>query len=148
MPKPPNNSSGVVHFSMPARVYYEDTDAAGVVYYANYLKYFERCRSEWLRAIGHDQRHLAREHLLGFVVRSVTLDYLKPARLDDLLDIDLSVEKLGRAQIVFRQSAVLRRPDGDDVCVSGRIQVACVNVAVMKPAAIPGWLRTSLEQLA
>jgi acyl-CoA thioester hydrolase len=70
-------------FTIPVRIYYEDTDAGGVVYYANYLKFLERCRTEWLRAIGHDQADLLRDPGIAFVVRSVSLEYLKPARLDD-----------------------------------------------------------------
>ena len=73
-------------FTIPVRIYYEDTDAGGVVYYANYLKYLERCRTEWLREIGHDQADLLRDPGIAFVVRSVSLEYLKPARLDDLLN--------------------------------------------------------------
>jgi biopolymer transport protein TolQ len=81
-------------FTIPVRIYYEDTDAGGVVYYANYLKFFERCRSEWLRAIGHQQAELLRDPGIAFVVRSVSIDYLKPARLDDQLVVGLEVEKI------------------------------------------------------
>ncbi|MDR0234474.1 MAG: tol-pal system-associated acyl-CoA thioesterase [Zoogloeaceae bacterium] len=129
---------------MPARVYYEDTDAAGVVYYASYLKFFERCRTEWVRSIGHGQQEFMDSHGLVFVVRSVQLDYLAPGRLDDLLSIELSVEKLGRARIVFRQRA--RR--GDQILVDGVVQVACVDISVMKSTPIPPWLRAKLAELA
>lgn len=130
-------------FAIPVRIYYEDTDTAGVVYYANYLKFFERCRTEWIRAVGHDQSDLASEHGIGFVVRSVTCEYLKPARLDDLLSIGLEVEKLGRAMIVFRQH--VRR--GDEELVTGTVKIACVNVEKMKSAPIPEFLRAKLETL-
>jgi acyl-CoA thioester hydrolase len=80
-----NHEQKPTHSPVPVRVYYEDTDAGGVIYYANYLKFLERCRTEWLRAIGHDQADLLRDPGIAFVVRSVSLEYLKPARLDDEL---------------------------------------------------------------
>ncbi|HRC61225.1 MAG TPA: YbgC/FadM family acyl-CoA thioesterase, partial [Candidatus Propionivibrio aalborgensis] len=88
-------------FTITVRIYYEDTDAGGVVYYANYLKFLERCRSEWLRSIGHDQTDLLRDPGIAFVVRSINLEFLKPARLDDLLTVSLEVEKITRSQIFF-----------------------------------------------
>src|SRR5512146_1645999 len=98
-------------FSWPVRVYYEDTDTGGVVYYANYLKFFERARTEWLRAAGFGQQALANEQGLQFVVARIECDYRRPARLDDAVDIDLRVVQAGRASVVFEQTA--RR--GDDV---------------------------------
>ncbi len=130
-------------FTIPVRVYYEDTDAAGVVYYANYLRYFERCRTEWMRFIGHEQGEMTRDHGVVFVVRSATIDYLKPARLDDALTVGLELEKLGRAQVLFRQF-VLR---GEEELVTGTVQVVCVNLEKMKSAAIPQLLRNKLETL-
>lgn len=130
-------------FGISVRVYYEDTDAGGVVYYANYLKFFERCRTEWMRTLGHDQSQLAREHAILFVVKSVHAEYLRPARLDDLLSVELEVEKLGRAQVVFRQH--VRR--GDEELVSGTVQIVCVDPVKMKTTAIPDWLRQKLESL-
>ena len=130
-------------FTLPVRVYYEDTDAAGVVYYANYLRYFERVRTEWLRDIGRNHADMVREHGLMFVVRSVTLDYLKPARLDDLLSVGVEVEKLGRAQVVLRQ--FVRR--GDDELVTGTVNIACVDMEKMKTAPIPEYLRETLKAL-
>ena len=137
-------------FTIPVRVYYEDTDAGGVVYYANYLKFFERCRTEWMRMVGHDQSDLARDARIAFVVKSVSCEYLKPARLDDALSVGLEVEKLGRAQVVFRQHVRRAAPgavDGWEELVSGAIQIVCVNVDKMKTAAIPDFLRTKLEAL-
>lgn len=130
-------------FTIPIRVYYEDTDAAGVVYYANYLRFFERCRTELMRAIGHDHHEFARRERLLFVVRSVTIDYQRPARLDDLLTVGAQVEKLGRAQLVLRQF-VLR---GEEELVTGTVQIVCVNSEKMKSAPIPDELRTKLETL-
>lgn len=130
-------------FTIPVRVFYEDTDAGGVVYYANYLKYFERCRSEWMRSAGHDQSALASGAGIGFVARKAACEYLKPARLDDLLTIGLEVEKLTRVRIVFRHHA--RR--GDEELVTATAEIACVDMATMKPAPIPDFLHAKLEAL-
>ncbi|MDR0996330.1 MAG: tol-pal system-associated acyl-CoA thioesterase [Zoogloeaceae bacterium] len=120
-------------FSLPARVYYEDTDAGGVIYYASYLKFFERCRTEWLRAIGGDQAKLLAEDRLCFVVRNVNIDYLRPGRLDDLLDVTLSVEKKGGTHIVFRQEA----KRGEETLVTAQVRIVCVDIDKMKPAPLP-----------
>ena len=137
-------------FTLPVRIYYEDTDAGGVVYYANYLKFLERCRTEWLRAIGHDQGDLLRDPGIAFVVRSVAIEYLKPARLDDMLSVGLEVEKITKSQIFFRQH--IRRANPAVVCgwdelLTGKIQVICVNAALMKITSIPPLLRTKLETI-
>ena len=134
-------------FSIPVRIYYEDTDAGGVVYYANYLKFLERCRTEWLRAIGHEQADLLREPGIAFVVRSVALEYLKPARLDDLLTVSLEVERITKSQIFFGQHIRRASPEGDEELLSGRVQIVCVNAAKMKITSIPLELRTQLEAL-
>lgn len=130
-------------FSIPVRIYYEDTDAGGVVYYANYLRFFERCRTEWLRSLGHSHTGMDDAAGLGFVVRNVNVDYLKPARLDDLLTIGLEVEKLDRAQVLLRQYARL----GDETLATGTVQVVCVDIAKMKSAPFPASLRQKLETL-
>ena len=135
-------------FSFPVRVYYEDTDAGGVVYYANYLKFLERCRSECLRSVGIDQADLLRDPGLAFVVRSLKLDYLKPARLDDELEIGLRIERFSRAQIFFQQQIWRRRSaDGTarELLLAGQVQIVCVQVPSMKVASIPDFLRTQLE---
>ncbi|WP_353849912.1 tol-pal system-associated acyl-CoA thioesterase [Accumulibacter sp.] len=137
-------------FTIPVRIYYEDTDAGGVVYYANYLKFFERCRTEWLRAIGHQQAELLRDPGIAFVVRGVAIEFLKPARLDDQLVVGLEVEKISRAQLHFRQH--IRRADahvdgGWQELVSGSIRIVCVNSKLMKATSIPAFLRTKLEAL-
>lgn len=137
-------------FTIPVRIYYEDTDAGGVVYYANYLKFLERCRTEWLRAIGHDQADLLRDPGIAFVVRSVSLEYLKPARLDEQLSVSLEVEKITRSQIFFRQHIRRANPDAADSwdeLINGKIQIVCVNAAQMKITSIPNPLRTKLEAL-
>lgn len=137
-------------FTLPVRIYYEDTDAGGVVYYANYLKFLERCRTEWLRAIGHEQAELLRDPGIAFVVRSVNLEYLKPARLDDMLWVGLEVEKITKSQIFFRQHIRRANPatvGGWDELLSGRIQIVCVDSARMKITSIPALLRTKLEAI-
>ena len=141
-------------FTIPVRIYYEDTDAGGVVYYANYLKYLERCRTEWLRSIGHEQGDLLREAGIAFVVRSVNLEYLKPARLDDLLTVSLEVEKISRSQIFFRQHIRRGNPladDGWEELISGKIQIVCVSVDTgagqMKVTSIPAPMRAQLESI-
>jgi acyl-CoA thioester hydrolase len=137
-------------FTIPVRIYFEDTDAGGVVYYANYLKFLERCRTEWLRAIGHDQADLLRDPGIAFVVRSVSLEYLKPARLDELLSVGLEVERITKSQIFLRQHVRRANPaveGGWDKLVSGKIQIVCVNSALMKITSIPALLRTKLEAL-
>ena len=130
-------------FAIPVRVYYEDTDAGGVVYYANYLKFFERCRTEWMRQIGHDQSQLASDAGIVFVARKASCEYLKPARLDDLLTVGLEVARLTRVRVVFRHH--VRR--GDDELITGVVEIACVDAIRMNPAPIPEFLHRKLEAL-
>jgi tol-pal system-associated acyl-CoA thioesterase len=125
------------------RVYYEDTDGVGVVYYANYLKFFERGRTEWLRHLGVDQSRLAQRDQRMFVVRSADIKYLKPAKLDDLLAIHTKISRVGHASIDFEQLAML---SGELLCRSN-IQVCCVNTKTFRPAAFNGELRTLLEKV-
>jgi acyl-CoA thioester hydrolase len=124
------------------RVYYEDTDAGGVVFYANYLKYMERGRTEWLRALGFDQSRLARESGLLFVVRNLDMAYRRPARLDDFLTIRSRVTRVGRASIHFAQ----RAERSGELLAEGNIQVCCVDGG-MKPAGLPAGLRATLESI-
>lgn len=132
-------------FVFPARVYYEDTDAAGVVYYANYLKFFERCRTEWIRSLGFGQAELASAHGLAFMVRKVTADYLRPARLDDDLRVGLRVASLGRARVVLSQWVARPCSGGaEDVLVQGTVELACVSTRTLRPVAIPPFLHTLL----
>lgn len=127
--------SQLAQFNWPLRVYYEDTDAGGIVYYANYLKFFERARTEWLRHAGINQQQLAREQQRMFVVKSTHLDYHLPAQLDDLLVIQVRLQKLGRASLVFIQEC-WRESDGQCL-VSGTFKIACVSTAPIRPCAIP-----------
>jgi acyl-CoA thioester hydrolase len=119
-------------FTWNVRVYYEDTDAGGIVYYANYLKFFERARTEWLRAIDVGQHALLQEHDAMFVVKNVSADYHAPARLDDVLKLTLTIEKLGRASILFVQQAWC----GDVLLNTARVKVGCVDSA-LRPRAVP-----------
>lgn len=129
-------------FSWPVRVYYEDTDAGGIVFYANYLKFFERARTEWLRACGIDQRRLAEQTGVLFVVRSTALDYRSPARLDDIVTTVSRIEKLGRASVDFMQEAWR----SGTLLAKGSIKVACVDGAAMRPAPIPGHVHDALKR--
>ena len=128
------------HFIWPVRVYYEDTDAGGVVFYANYLKFFERARTEMLRAMGYELDVLAATEGIIFVVRSVQLDYLRPARFNEQLQVSATVGLAKKASLTFEQ--VVRR--GDDVLCKGIIRIACLDVQTMRPKVI---FEDLLEQL-
>jgi acyl-CoA thioester hydrolase len=134
-------------FSIGARVYYEDTDAAGVVYYANYLKFFERCRTEWVRAMGFGQSALAEAYDVVFVVRHARADYRKPARLDDVLRVDLSIQNVGRTQLVLNQRVVKVTETGEEELVTGEVKLVCVRVSTFKPAAIPAVLLAKFQEI-
>lgn len=131
-------------FTWSVRVYYEDTDTGGVVYYANYLKFFERARTEWLRAAGYEQRRLSEESGLQFVVAHIECTYRQPARLDDVLEIDLRVQKAGRAFIVFEQTA--RR--GDDVLATATVKAACIDSQRFVPVAMPAAMAEAFRTLS
>lgn len=115
------------------RVYWEDTDAGGVVFYANYLKFFERARTEWLRALGVEQRTLQADTGCIFVVSEVQVRYLASARLDDLLTVGVQMLQLGRASMELEQQAWR----GDTLLAEGRVRVGCVNAVTMRPCRIP-----------
>ena len=120
-------------FSWPVRIYWEDTDAGGVVYHSNYLRFMERARSEWLRAQGIDQLALRETTGLGFVVRDMTLDFLRPGRLDDELLVSVVVKERRSASMLFGQEIVR----GDTTLLRATVRVACVNLDTMRPAQIP-----------
>ncbi|MDX9884175.1 tol-pal system-associated acyl-CoA thioesterase [Thauera sp.] len=131
-------------FTLPVRVYYEDTDAGGVVYYANYLKFCERARAEWLRTLGVSQQALIDEQGLAFVVRSVQADYLASARLDDALEVVTRIAMLRRASILFEQQ-VMRGPE---LLFNTRVLLASIDLHRQKPVAIPASLHDLLESKA
>jgi acyl-CoA thioester hydrolase len=114
-------------------VYYEDTDAGGVVFYANYLKYFERARTELLRAMGYEQDELANNEGIIFAVRSLTVEYIKPARFNQLLQVGAEIKQLKKASIEFVQNITR----DNELLVTGDIRIACLNVKTLKPKAIP-----------
>ena len=122
-----------MNFTWPVRVYYEDTDLGGVVYYANYLKFMERARTEWLRALGFEQTALAREHGVVFVVSKLTIDYLRPAAFDDELAVTVELERLGAGQIILKQ----RVSRGAEPLAAARVRLGCVNTATFRPVKIP-----------
>jgi acyl-CoA thioester hydrolase len=123
----------------PIRVYYEDTDAAGIVYYANYLRFAERARTEMLRQMGHPHQALIEGEGLAFAVRRCAADYRRPAKLDDLLDVETRLIEIGRASLDLEQD--VRR--GDDLLVAMEVKLACID-SRLKPARIPDGLRQAL----
>lgn len=139
-------STSNLPFEFQIRVYYEDTDAGGVVFYANYLKFYERARTEWLRALGVSQQHLKEEQGLVFVVRHTAVDYFLPARLDDRLVIRTGLDKLGRVAAHFAQE-VWRPSEGErataELVSRGRIKVGCVDRSTLRPAEIPATIRNA-----
>jgi acyl-CoA thioester hydrolase len=120
-------------FAVKYRCYWEDTDAGGVVYYANYLKFMERCRSEWLRALGIDQVRLRTERRMQFAVVNVTVDFLRPAVLDDEILVTAELARMGGATIAFKQT-IMR---GDVQLIDADTRVACIDSDTLKPRAIP-----------
>jgi acyl-CoA thioester hydrolase len=142
MPRPERRrpSAPAAVFSLPVRVYYQDTDAGGVVYHATYLDYFERARTEWLRRLGFDLRALGERDGVLFIVRELRAAYARPALLDDLLAVTVGIEHVGRAQFTLGQQ-VLR--DGQ-LLVQASVNLACVSSAGFRPARVPDAL---LERL-
>lgn len=131
-------------FTFPVRVYWEDTDAGGVVFYANYLKYFERARTEWLRALGIKQSTLQADSDCIFVVAEVQLRYLSSARLDDLLTVTVRVLEQGKASLLLQQQAWR---DGT-LLAQGQVRVGCVSATSMRPRRIPAEILHTLGDRA
>ncbi|MGY3265864.1 tol-pal system-associated acyl-CoA thioesterase [Lysobacter sp. HA35] len=129
-------------FSLPVRIYWEDTDAGGVVYHARYVAFLERARSEWMRANGHGQASLQATGLV-FAVRAMTLDFLKPARLDDALDVHCELADCRRASLVFKQSI---DRDGERL-LDATVRIAALDAATFRPAPIPAGLHAQLAAL-
>jgi len=147
-------------FYWPVRVYYEDTDNGGVVYYANYLKFMERARTEWLRSLGLEQDRLIKEQGIIFAVRSVQVDYLKPALFNQLLSVSAEIIETGKASLTFKQEVVVDKNSitnslitegeeseavsSDRVLCRGQIKIACLDTSSMRPCAIPDPIRKEI----
>lgn len=139
--KPTATDIKATAFHWPLRVYYEDTDAAGVVYYANYLKFFERARTEWLRAAGFEQTALRDEYGVVFVVRALAVEYALPAQFNDALEVSVTVNAV-RGSVIELAQTVCR--DGVAL-VTAAVKIACVNTPSFKPVRIP---KPIVEKLA
>ncbi len=131
-------------FTWPVRVYYEDTDAGGVVYYANYLKFMERARSEWLRALGVEQDSLAAREGVLFVVHRAEVEFRSPARFNDLLAVESRISKIGRVRITFEQRVVINSESRRLLCL-GHIEVASVQAQSFRPVPIPRTITSELS---
>jgi len=131
-------------FYWPVRVYYEDTDAGGVVYYANYLKFMERARTEYLRHFGLEQDVLREEYGILFVVAGVEVDYRRPARFNDQLQVGAFLETLGRSRVTFSQP-IYRERAGGELLTQGRVKAACVDAETLRPRPIPDSVKGRLQ---
>ena len=129
-------------FRATMRIYWEDTDAAGIVFYANYLKFFERARTEWLRSLGFGQEALRTDAGIAFVVSETRLRYRRPARLDDVIDVSVAVAHLGQASLEIAQEA--RR--ADELLADGTIRIGCVELGTFRPCRIPNEIRLSIHR--
>ncbi len=129
-------------FTVAMRIYWEDTDAAGIVFYANYLKFFERARTEWLRSCGFGQESLRRDAGIAFVVTETKLRYRRPARLDDVIDVSVAVVHLGQASLEIAQEA--RR--AGELLAEGTIRIGCVELGTFRPCRIPNDIRLSIHR--
>ncbi|MFO7603894.1 MAG: tol-pal system-associated acyl-CoA thioesterase [Gammaproteobacteria bacterium] len=129
-------------FLWPVRVYYEDTDAGGVVYYANYLKFMERARTEWLRQLGVEQDELRQQHNVVFVVSAVHMRYLAPARFNEQLLVVSKIKHVGKVRLCFTQE-ILRAEDRRPLC-RGEVDVACLDMERQRPVALPAIITAQL----
>ena len=134
--------TGTKEFLWPVRVYYEDTDAGGVVYYANYLRFMERARTEWLRQLGFEQDELLQREGILFAVRRVAVEFRRPARFNDRLSVRSRIRQRRRASLVFQQE-IVRDVDRQLLC-DGEVQVACIDAAGFRPRPIPDALLEAL----
>lgn len=132
----------VTEFIWPVRVYYEDTDTGGVVYYANYLKFMERARTEWLRSLGFEQDELITEQGIIFAVRSAHVDFKMPARFNDLLEVSACIKHKGGASITFLQQ--VRR--GGEVLCEGEIKIASLDATTLRPRPVPDEIKAQLPE--
>ncbi len=124
-------------FAWPTRVYYQDTDAGGVVYHANYVNFMERARTEWLRSFGYSNAGLMKELGVMFVVRKLELNYLKPAQLDDVLSVTAQLKEIGRSRLTLVQTVIR----GEELLAEGEVHLVCVGVQSFKPVSVPDVMR-------
>lgn len=136
----------MTQFRWPVRVFYEDTDCGGVVYYANYLKFMERARTERLRSMGFEQSELRNNHNVLFTVRSVQIDFMQPAAYDDLLQVTADIMECKRASLIFSQN-IFRHQDEQPLC-KGRVRIACVDSAAFRPCPIPEFILRELNHVS
>jgi len=125
-------------FTCPIRIYWEDTDAGGIVYYANYFRFMERARTEWLRSLGLEQETLRSEHSIMFVVVSAAAEFHRPARYADVVQATCQVQKSTSASLTLQQD-ILRSGDAA-MLVSGIVRVACLDATNLRPRTLPPWL--------
>jgi acyl-CoA thioester hydrolase len=130
-------------FSIPIRVYYEDTDSGGVVYHSNYLNFMERARTEWLRALGYEQDELLREHGVIFAVSTINLAFHKPARFNELLAVTVALDRRGAASLTLKQQ--VRR--ADVLLASAEVRIACIDAQRFVPVAIPARVAETVTAL-
>ena len=128
-------------FDFPQRVYFEDTDAGGVVYHAQYVKFLERARTEWLRYLGFTNSELVRKYKMLFIVSEIAVEFVKPAKLDDAINISVGIETMGRVRVTFHQE--IRR--GEDILVKAKVSVATVSAESFKPIEIPADVKKKME---
>ena len=135
--------AGIKTFSLPIRIYFEDTDSGGVVYHSNYLKFMERARTEWLRALGIDQRHLKQDNHIMFVVHRIDIQFKLPARFNDELIVKSELKDIGSSKIEFRQM-IYRN---DEMLIDASVDIACIDSEKFKPVRIPPTIKQTMESL-
>ena len=135
--------AGIKTFSLPIRIYFEDTDSGGVVYHSNYLKFMERARTEWLRSIGIDQRHLKQDNHIMFVVHRIDIQYKFPARFNDDLIVKSELKNIGSSKIEFRQM-IYRN---DEMLIDASVDIACIDSEKFKSVRIPPTIKQTMESL-
>ena len=144
---PVNTSALGLVFSFPIRVYWEDTDAGGIVFYANYLKFFERARTEWLRSLGLEQHQLKQTTGGMFVVAESNVRYVRPARLDDELIVTATLKEIGQASMIIEQQALLKAEQTSSsatLLCAGSVRIGWVNANTLRPARMPGCIINSM----
>jgi acyl-CoA thioester hydrolase len=140
------NKESMETFSWPVRVYYEDTDSGGVVYYANYLRFMERARTEWLRDLGIEQDVVREQDGIIFAVTHASIDYIKPARFNDSLIVLVKPVTCGRASLVFDQQVLRLDADGQTELCRGQIKIACLDAEKMRPRPIPKYIQAEIRR--